>query len=121
MGLPIIEVYNFFKTLVDTVNKKGKCYLTEDNLLLFIKSTFIDLKPVPINFNVLFSKDKISVRSVFKKFEEECIKFEINHKGLKEKYTKIMMGSFSVFNDNDYKKWHETNNKIQTIKIEKIN
>ena len=118
--LPIIKIYEFFKTLVTTSNKKGQFYLTEKKLLLFIKSTFIDLEPKKIDFDVAFSKDKQSVRSVFKRFEIECVKFEKNKKNLKKKYTKIMMETFDDFNDNDFKKWHDTDNKIPTIKIERI-
>ena len=118
--LPIIKIYEFFKTLVTTSNKKGQFYLTEKKLILFIKSTFIDLEPKKIDFDVMFSKDKKSVRSVFKRFEIECVKFEKNNKNLKEKYTKIMMETFNIFNDNDFKKWHDTDNKIPTIKIERL-
>lgn len=117
----IEDVYNYFKVLINVPNRNGEFYLTEQKLLLFIKSTFIDKKPVQIDFDISFSKDKKSVRSVFRKFEIECTKFEKNNKYLKEKYTKIMMETFNIFNDNDYKKWHEIDNKIPTIKIEKVN
>src|SRR5690606_40488951 len=51
-------VYNYFKVLIEVPNRKGEFYLSEQKLLLFIKSTFIDLAPEKQNFNVSFSRSE---------------------------------------------------------------
>ncbi len=111
----IPEVLNHFEVLTKTTNRKDKFYLTPKQLLTFVKSTFIDLTPVEQNFKCSFSKDKIDVRSVFRKFQNMCMLREKNNKHLKQKYYEILVKSFKGFNQTDFDKWHVTNNKISTI------
>lgn len=111
----IEEVYTHFKVLITEPNSKGNFYLSEQKLLLFLKSTFIDQLPIKQDFND--SIYKIDVRSVFRKFQDHCFKFEYNQTNLKHKYFNIMFNAFNGFNeDNDFNKWHVTNNKLPIIK-----
>ena len=116
----INNVYDFFKVLIDKPNRKGEFYLSEQKLLIFIKATFIDKKPIKQNFDVAFSKDKIDVRSVFKRFQDYCYDLEYNKTYVKDKYFKIMFESFEGFSQTtDFSKWHKTNNKLPTLKKQK--
>ncbi|WP_040282485.1 hypothetical protein [Psychroserpens damuponensis] len=116
----IEDVYNFFSVLINKPNRKGECYLSENKLLIFIKSTFIDKEPIQQTFDVGFSRDKKDVRSVFKKFQDYCYGLEYNKKNVKEKYFDIMYNAFKGFNKNtDFNKWHETNNKLPILKSPK--
>ncbi|WP_434036807.1 hypothetical protein [Formosa sp. 4Alg 33] len=109
----ISDVYNFFSVLVEKPNRKGVYYLSEDKLLIFIKSTFVDKEPILQSFDVPFSRDKKDVRSVFRKFQDYCYKYEYNKTNVNTKYFGIMNKSFKGFSEiSDYKKWHETNNAI---------
>ncbi|WP_158848492.1 hypothetical protein [Algibacter sp. L1A34] len=117
--LSIEQVYNYFKILTQVINSKQKFYLNEEKLIIFIKATFVDCKPIKQNFDVEFSRDKIDIRSVFQNFLTECSKFEKNNKNLKEKYFNIMNNSFYGFNLIDHEKFHKTSNKIITIKLHK--
>lgn len=113
----IIEVYDFFKVLVTKPNRKGGYYLNEEKLLKFIKATFVDEKPIKQKFNVPFSKDKIDVRSVFKRFQDYCYDLEYNKTNVKDKYFAIMFEGFEGFSKKaDSNKWHKTNNKLPTPK-----
>lgn len=108
-------VYDFFSVLIKKPNKKGRFYLSERKLLIFIESTFIEEKPTLQYFDVPFSKDKKDVRSVFKKFQDYCYNYEYNKTNVKTKYFGIMNDAFKGFSEKiDYNKWHETNNNIPT-------
>jgi len=113
-NVTISEVLNHFEVLTKTTNRDDEFYLTPKQLLTFVKSTFIDLTPIKQNFNCNFSKDKIDVRSVFRKFQNMCSLREKNNKYLKQKYYGILDNSFTGFNQTDFDKWHVTNNKIPT-------
>ncbi|MBP1839408.1 hypothetical protein [Formosa algae] len=107
-------VYDFFSVLIEP-NKKGTFYLDQQKLLIFIESTFINKKPIQQSFNVPFSKDKKDVRSVFRRFYENCFDLEYDKKNLSRKYFDIMNNAFKGFSvDKDLPKWHETNNQILT-------
>tara|TARA_R110002033_G_C3895715_1_gene239396 strand:+ start:1907 stop:3853 length:1947 start_codon:yes stop_codon:yes gene_type:complete len=116
----IKEVYDFFKVLIDNPNRKGEFYLSEQKLLIFIKATFIDEIPIKQKFDVAFSKDKIDVRSVFKKFQDYCYDVEYNKTYVKDKYFRLMFEAFEGFSQKiDFNKWHKTNNKLPTLKRQK--
>ena len=110
----IDEVFNHFETLTKSTNRNDKFYLTNKQLLIFINATFIECKPIKQKFKGSFSKDKIDVRSVFRKFQDNCSLRENNNKHLKQKYFNILNKSFAGFNQTDSDKWHKTNNKIPT-------
>ena len=115
----IQKVYSFFKILTQTTNANDEFYLTEKKLLIFIESTFVNLRPIRQSFDVRFSRDKINVRSVFQFFLIECSKYEINNKNLKRKYFDIMNNGFEGFNQIDFDKFHKTNKRIPTVKLHK--
>ena len=107
-------VYDFFSVLIEP-NKKGTFYLNEQKLLIFIESTFINEDPTLQSFNVSFSKDKKDVKSVFRRFYENCFDLEYDKKNLSRKYFDIMNKAFRGFSvDKDLSKWHETNSVIPT-------
>ena len=107
-------VYDFFSVLIEP-NKKGTFYLNEQKLLIFIESTFVNDDPVLQSFNVSFSKDKKDVKSVFRRFYENCFDLEYDKKNLSRKYFDIMNKAFKGFSvDKDLSKWHETNSIIPT-------
>ena len=107
-------VYDFFSVLIEP-NKKGTFYLNEQKLLIFIESTFINRDPTLQSFNVSFSKDKKDVKSVFRRFYENCFDLEYDKKNLSRKYFDIMNKAFRGFSvDKDLSKWHETNSVIPT-------
>lgn len=121
-SVSVEQVYNFFQILTRTTNREGIFYLSQDKLLIFVKSTFTeetDQEPIQQSFDVVFSRDKIDVRSVFKKFLDQCSLYEKNQKNLKRKYFDIMNKSFKNFNEIDFEKFHKTNNIIPTIKFDK--
>ena len=116
-GIITNEVYDFFKVLITKPNRKGDFYLSEQKLLIFIKATFIDERPIKQKFDVAFSKDKIDVRSVFKRFQDYCYDLEYNKTYVKDKYFNLMVEAFEGFSKTtDFNKWHKTNNKLPTIK-----
>ena len=97
----ISDVFNHFEVLTKTTNKNDEFYLTNSQLTTFIKSTFIDLKPIKQDFNCKgFQKNK--VRKVFYKFYFKNVKLETNQTSLKRKYFNIMNNAFNGFNENDY-------------------
>jgi hypothetical protein len=107
-------VYDFFKVLIEP-NKKGAFYLDEQKLLIFIESTFVNKKPIQQSFNIPFSNDKKDVRSVFRKFYDNCYDLEYDKKNVNRKYFDIMNNAFTGFCvDKDLPKWHQTNNNIPT-------
>jgi hypothetical protein len=107
-------VYDFFSVLIEP-NKKGTFYLNEQKLLIFIESTFINEDPTLQSFNVSFNKDKKDVKSVFRRFYENCFDLEYDKKNLSRKYFDIMNKAFKGFSvDKDLSKWHETNSVIPT-------
>lgn len=113
--LSLEYVYDFFSILIEP-NKRGTFYLDHQKLLIFIESTFVHRKPIQQSFNVSLSKDKKDIRSVFKKFLDNCSELESHEKNLKRKYFKILDESFTEFNDKySFDKWAETNNVIPTI------
>ncbi|MBT2163525.1 hypothetical protein [Zobellia barbeyronii] len=97
----IKEVLNHFGVLTKMTNKNGEFYLTEEQLLTFVKSTFIDLKPIKQEFNCKRFK-KIDLRKVFSSFYFNNKNKENNAIKIKQKYFDIMNDSFYGFNDNDY-------------------
>lgn len=108
-------VYEFFSVLTKP-NKKGDPYLSEQNLLTFIKSTFVNKDPIQQSFDVSLNKEKKNIRTVFKRFQDNCYQYEKNQKHLKQKYFDIMFKGFEGFSKkSDYNKWHVTSNIIKTI------
>lgn len=113
--LKIEYVYEFFSVLTEP-NKKGDSYLSEQKLLTFIESTFVNKDPIRQSFNVSLSKEKKNIRTVFRRFQDNCDQYENNQKHLKKKYFSIMFEGFEGFSiDQDYKRWSETNPDIETI------
>lgn len=100
-NISIEKVYNHFNKLTKTTNKKNEFYLKEQQLLIFIKATFIDLKPIKQEFN---SKGfvKKDVRKIFYDFYFINKNKEKNHTSLKRKYFNIMNDAFKGFNKTDY-------------------
>lgn len=114
-NVKIKYVYDFFKIL-KSPNKKGSRYLSEQKLLIFIKSTFIDKKPIKQAFDVVLYRDKKDITSVFRRFQDNCCDFDHNQKNIKTRYTNIMFNGFKGFNhEADFKNWHETNTNLTTI------
>ncbi|SDF26462.1 hypothetical protein [Cellulophaga baltica] len=113
--LKIEYVYEFFSVLTKP-NTNGDPYLSEQKLLTFIESTFVNDQPIQQSFDVSLTKEKKNIRTVFKKFQDNCYQYEKNQKHLKQKYFDIMFKGFKGFSkDQDYKKWCETSPKIKTI------
>ena len=111
----LLDVYDFFSVLTK-LPKQGNSYLCEQKLLIFIESTFVNKKPILQSFDVSLNKAKKNVRSVFKRFQDNCYQYERNKKHLKEKYFSIMFEGFEGFSKkSDYDKWHVTNDILKTI------
>ncbi|WP_027138822.1 hypothetical protein [Gaetbulibacter saemankumensis] len=111
-NVSIEDVFTHFEILTKATNKDQKCYLTEQQLLIFIKSTFIDLAPIKQNFNcIMYSKKDI--RSVFYRFFKKSTILEGKQSRLKQKYFNIMNDAFVGFNDTDLKEFNKTNNNIE--------
>lgn len=101
-NVSIKEVYEHFKTLTSKVNNSNKHILTDEQLLLFIKSTFIDVKPIKQKWNSHLQTKK-EVRYIFYEFYKKYKSNEKNQKNLKQKYFDILNNSFERFNEkNDY-------------------
>lgn len=99
--ITIGDVFSHFRKLTEMTNKNDEFYLTSDQLTTFIKSTFIDKKPMKQEFNCKgFLKNKI--RKIFYNFYFENKNLEKNQTSLKRKYFNIMNEAFEGFNDNDY-------------------
>lgn len=110
--ISIEKVYSYFEILTIATNKDKVVYLTKKQLETFIKSTFIDLKPVKQDFNcIVYSKKDI--RSVFYKFFANNSKYENKLTGLKQKYFDILNNSFTGFIEADLKEFNKTNNAIE--------
>lgn len=104
-GIPIKDVFNHFKVLIEPTEKEGKYYLTPEQFHLFIKSTFIDMEPIKQNFN--FKGKKKDIRKIFRAFFDKNEKNEKgNKKFTKQKYFDIMDKGFFGFNTTDYKEFH---------------
>jgi hypothetical protein len=97
----IDEVFNHFEVLTKQTNKNDEFYLTNEQLLIFIKSTFVDKKPIKQDFNCKGIKKKI-IRKVFYDFYFGKKNKETNQTRLKRKYFNIMNDAFNGFNKNDY-------------------
>ncbi|WP_308991667.1 hypothetical protein QLS71_007415 [Mariniflexile litorale] len=97
----IKDVYNHFETLIKTTNKNNEFYLTNKQLLIFIKTTFIDLEPQIQDFNCKGFIKK-NIRKVFFDFYFNSKNKESNQTSLKRKYFNIMNDAFNGFNENDY-------------------
>lgn len=110
--ISIEKVYNYFEILTTATNKDKIVYLTESQLVTFIKSTFIDLKPVKQDFNCIVYSKK-DVRSVFYRFFTNNSKYENKLTGLKQKYFDILNNSFTGFNEADLKEFNKTNSAIE--------
>jgi hypothetical protein len=102
--VPIKDVYEHFKILTEQTNKFNDFYLTKEQLFIFIKSTFIDKKPVKQKLKSFIKKD---IRTVFYKFYFNNMNNEGNHTRLKRKYFNIMNDAFEGFNENDYTDFHK--------------
>jgi uncharacterized ubiquitin-like protein YukD len=116
-GVSIEDVFNYFEILITSRNRRGEFYLTEKQLLIFIKTTFIDLKPVLQHFNGRpnFKKD---IRSLFFRFYEQCSVHEYNATGKKKKYSNLMFNAFSGFDAvKDFKEWNKINTNLIGKKI----
>jgi hypothetical protein len=112
----ISQVYDFFSVLVKKPNRKGVFYLSEEKLLIFIKSTFVDNDPIQQSFDIAFSRDKKDVRSIFRKFQDYCYHYEYNKTNVNTKYFGIMNKAFKGFSEkSDFNKWHETTS-VMSIK-----
>lgn len=113
--LKIEYVYDFFSVLTKP-NTNGDPYLSEQKLLTFIESTFVNDDPIQQSFDVSLNKEKKNIRTVFKRFQDNCSEYEKNQKHLKQKYFDIMYKGFKGFSKvQDYKRWCETNPDIKTI------
>ncbi len=114
----IEDVYDYFEILTKSTNKNNEYYLTEKQLLNFIKATFIDLKPIPQEFCGK-PNNKKDVRSLFFRFYEQCSIYDYKAKHKKEKYFNIMFETFGYFFDKakDFDEWNKTNQKIIGKKI----
>ncbi|MGY0391941.1 hypothetical protein ACW5R3_05205 [Bizionia sp. KMM 8389] len=99
--LSIEEVYDYFISLTKLRNNHGEPYLTNDQLLIFIKSTFVELKPEKQNFNCSGFKKK-EIRKIFHGFYFENKNKERKQTGIKSKYFNIMNDAFFGFNKNDF-------------------
>lgn len=110
------NVYEHFSILTKPT-KEGKIYLTEQKLLIFIESTFVNKNPIKQSFDEPFAK--IDIRSVFKRFQDNCVHLEYNQTKIKEKYYKIMNNAFKGFSKPDRDHWLRTNNKIKEIEKQK--
>lgn len=97
----ISEVFNHFEILTKTTNKNDEFYLTNEQLFIFVKATFIDLAPIKQNFNCR-GIQKNTVRKIFYNFYFDNKNNETNHTRLKRKYYNIMDEAFNGFNKNDY-------------------
>lgn len=97
----IEQVYNYFKILTQMTNKNNEFYLTNEQLVIFIKSTFVERKPIQQDFNCKGFKKK-EIRKVFYDFYFQNKNKERNQTSLKGKYFNIMNDAFSGFNKNDY-------------------
>ncbi|MBU7570302.1 MAG: hypothetical protein KAF41_06580, partial [Flavobacterium sp.] len=97
----IQDVYNHFNILTTSTNKNNQFYLTNEQLLTFILSTFVEQKPIKQNFNCdgIIKKE---VRKVFYDFYFKNKNKETNQTKLKRKYFNIMNNAFNGFNENDY-------------------
>src|SRR5690606_29265354 len=78
----ISEVFEHFKVLTEMTNKYDEFYLNNEQLLIFIKSTFIDLNPIKQKFNCkgFVKKD---IRTIFYKFYFKHKNKETNQTRLK--------------------------------------
>ena len=108
-NVDINEVYNYFEILTKSKNKYDKNYLTQKQLLTFIKATFIDLEPIPNEFNGEPNSKK-DVRSLFFRFYEQCSRPDYKAKHKKQKYFNIMFETFGYFFDEtkDFNEWNKT-------------
>jgi hypothetical protein len=103
--LSVEDVYKHFVVLTTKTNRNNQFYLTNDQLLKFVHSTFILQKPEKQKFNCkpIVKKD---VRKIFFSFYEKNKNKETNQTALKQKYFNIMNDAFEGFNDNDNKDFH---------------
>ncbi|TYB80337.1 hypothetical protein ES676_01330 [Bizionia saleffrena] len=99
--IKITDVYNHFNVLTKTTNKNNEFYLTQEQLLIFIKSVFIDKKPIKQDFNCQGITKK-TVRKIFYNFYFYNRKVESNQTKIKRKYFNILNQAFHGFNENDY-------------------
>jgi hypothetical protein len=100
-NINIEDVFKHFEILTKTTNKQNKFYLRNEQLLIFIKSTFVDLKPLKQDFNCKTFVKK-NIRKVFYDFYLHNKNKETNQTSIKRKYFKIMNDAFNGFNENDY-------------------
>jgi len=100
-SVSVKEVLTHFETLTEKTNKKGEFYLTEEQLIIFINSTFIQLEPIKQKFNCNGFIKK-NIRKIFYDFYFKNKNKEYNQTALKRKYFNIMDDAFEGFNSNDY-------------------
>ncbi len=110
----LIDVFKYFEILLNTKNKENINYLNEDKLLTFIKSTFVDKKPILQTFNCTLDAKK-DIRSLFYRFYEQATLYDYKTKNKKQKYFNILFQAFKGFEiKKDFNEWHKTNNKISS-------
>ncbi|KAA1247977.1 hypothetical protein [Aquimarina sp. RZ0] len=113
----IEDVYDYFKILVTAKNRNDEHYLTENQLVTFIKASFIDLEPSKQYFNGKpnYKKD---IRSLFYRFYDQCSVYEYKTTHKKRKYFDIMFKAFHGFDEvKDHSEWNKTNQKLIGKKI----
>ena len=104
-SLPIANVYNHFKILIEITNKHNEFYLTPEQLYTFILSTFVEMKPVRQKFNCSIVKKDL--RKIFYNFYfTNKLKEKSNQTKLKRKYFDIMDKGFFGFKATDYNDFH---------------
>jgi hypothetical protein len=107
--VPMKEVYDHFKPLTETTNKRNKFYLTNQQLLTFMKNTFIDQKPIKQSLNCAPIFNKKDIRKIFYDFYIKSREREKNQKNLKRKYFDILFNSFEGFDSKtDYNDFHKS-------------
>jgi hypothetical protein len=102
----IREVYKYFEVLTTIINNSDKYILTNNQLNIFIKSTFIDQKPIKQEWNSHLQTKK-EVRIIFYEFYKKYKGQERNTKSMKRKYFNILNNSFGGFNETDYDDFHK--------------
>lgn len=97
----ISDVFSHFDTLTKTTNKNDEFHLTNEQLKVFIKASFIDLNPIKQTFNCNGFIKK-TLRKVFYDFYFKNKNKETNQTSIKRKYFNILNDAFNGFKENDY-------------------
>ncbi len=102
-------VYEFF-SILSKPNEKDEIYLSKHKLLIFIESTFVNLEPIKQSFDI--PPIKIYVKTIFKRFQDNCSDLDYNQKKSKEKYYNIMYEGFKGFSNSDRRHWARIDEQI---------